>query len=71
MVRGTWSKEATGVRETGEPSRDNGQTWAPGSIFIFAAPENSTVDAVRKRPTLGEDQRQHCFLIALPALSQT
>ena len=29
MVRGTWRTEATGVRETGMRSRDNGQTWAP------------------------------------------
>jgi hypothetical protein len=29
QVRGTWKPEPTGVREIGERSTDNGQTWQP------------------------------------------
>jgi hypothetical protein len=29
LVRGTWKLEATGVRETGERSQDDGRTWQP------------------------------------------
>jgi len=29
LVRGIWKPEATGVRETGERSQDDGRTWQP------------------------------------------
>jgi ketosteroid isomerase-like protein len=54
LVRGTWSPEATGVREVGERSTDDGRTWQPWFDLHFRPTTSSADDlqAERDRQTL-------------------
>jgi ketosteroid isomerase-like protein len=60
LVRGTWTPEATGVREVGERSTDNGQTWQPWFDLHFrpATADDPNAESDRKTLAALDDQFQ-------------